>query len=127
MFHERAERARREGALPDKAADALEEAERAARGAAKALERGDGEGGRNRQAEAQRKLEAARQALGQGEGNTGDESEDGVPPAGHADVPKADAHKGPEEFRRRVIHGLGQPSSGRLKDAIRRYAEGLLR
>ena len=45
----------------------------------------------------------------------------------HADIPKADAHKGPEEFRRRVIKGLGQPSSGRHKEAIRRYAEGLLR
>jgi hypothetical protein len=30
-------------------------------------------------------------------------------------------------FNMKVIHGLGQPSSGRLKDAIRRYAEGLLR
>jgi len=45
----------------------------------------------------------------------------------HADIPKADAHKGPEEFRKRVIKGLGQPSGGRLKDAVKRYAEGLLR
>ena len=44
-----------------------------------------------------------------------------------ADIPKADAHKGPEEFRKRVIKGLGQPSGGRLKDAVKRYAEGLLR
>ena len=35
--------------------------------------------------------------------------------------------KGPEEFRRRVVRGLGQPASGALKDAVHRYAEGLLR
>ena len=45
----------------------------------------------------------------------------------HTDIPKADAHKGPEEFRKRVIKGLGQPSGGRFKDAVKRYAEGLLR
>ena len=71
----------------------------------------------------------ARDALGD-EGNDGAENQDpdGRPsPRGKADIPKADAHKGPEEFRRRVIRGLGQPSSGRYKDAVKRYAEGLLR
>ena len=43
------------------------------------------------------------------------------------EIPNADAHKGPEDFRRRVTQGLSQPASGRLKDAVRRYAEGLLR
>ena len=32
-----------------------------------------------------------------------------------------------EDFRRRVVEGLGQPTSGGLRDAVRRYAEGLLR
>lgn len=42
-------------------------------------------------------------------------------------IPNAREHKGPEEFRRRVVRGLGQPASGALKDAVHRYAEGLLR
>jgi hypothetical protein len=71
----------------------------------------------------------AKQQLGEGEGddNKGADGEDGPPSRDHADIPKADAHKGPEEFRRRVVKGLGQPSGGKLRDAVRRYAEGLLR
>ena len=70
----------------------------------------------------------AKEALGN-EGNEPDKGEGGDhdPSSGHADIPKADAHKGPEEFRRRVIHGLGQAAGGRQKDAVRRYADGLLR
>ena len=71
----------------------------------------------------------AKDAVGEGEGDgerQGDEG-DRNPAEDHADIPKADAHKGPEEFRKRVIKGLGQPSGGRLKDAVKRYAEGLLR
>ena len=69
----------------------------------------------------------AKEALGaSNDGDRGSEGE-GDPSSDHAEIPKADAHKGPEDFRRRVINGLGQPSSGRHKDAVRRYAEGLLR
>jgi hypothetical protein len=69
----------------------------------------------------------ARESLGDsGEGERGEGGDANVG-MDHADIPKADSHKGPEEFRRRVVKGLGQPSSGRLKDAVRRYAEGLLR
>lgn len=119
------------GALPSGALDSLESAERAAREAANALQNAQGERGLERQSEAQRMLEQAREAMGNdtqgqdGNGKAGEDGRDTDP--GHADIPKADAHKGPEEFRRRVIQGLGQPSSGRLKDAVRRYAEGLLR
>jgi hypothetical protein len=69
----------------------------------------------------------ARDALGDGE--HGDDGGDASPAASReqTDIPKADAHKGPEEFRKRVIKGLGQPSGGRLKEAVKRYAEGLLR
>ncbi|MDB4941383.1 MAG: hypothetical protein JWP97_917 [Labilithrix sp.] len=113
-------------ALPPSALEALEGAEQAAKEAASALRQGDAEKGLQRQREAQQKLEMAKDALGDGEGERGDgdgdrESQD------HAEIPKADAHKGPEEFRKRVIKGLGQPSGGRLKDAVKRYAEGLLR
>ena len=38
------------------------------------------------------------------------------------DIPSADAHKGPEDFRRRVTKGLSEPASGRLKADERRRA-----
>ncbi len=127
------EKAREQGSLPEPAIDALGEAEQLARDAARALERGDAELAMRLQHDAQRQLEAARQALGQDDGqDEADraregkaEGDDGA--AGRADIPKADAHKGPEEFRRRVVKGLAQPGSARQRDAIKRYAEGLLR
>lgn len=124
-----AERGKDKGSLPTPTIESLQAAERAARDAARALRESQAEKGLDRQAEAQRMLEMARESLGDESqapepGKTGD---DGKLDDSRADIPKADAHKGPEEFRRRVIQGLGQPSSGRLKDAVRRYAEGLLR
>ena len=114
-------------ALPPAALQALHDAEQAAREAANALKQGDAEKGLQRQREAQQKLEQAKDALGDGEPEHNGEDGDRSPSQDHADIPKADAHKGPEEFRKRVIKGLGQPSGGRLKDAVKRYAEGLLR
>jgi hypothetical protein len=116
-------------ALPPAALDALRDAEQAAHEAAHALKEGDADKGLKKQREAQQKLELARDALGDQE-NERDSSSEGDGRAmtrDHTDIPKADAHKGPEEFRRRVIKGLGQPSSGKHKDAVKRYAEGLLR
>jgi len=123
------EKGRGKAGLPQPALEALDDAERAAREAARALKQGDAERARERQAEAQRKLEMAKQALGgDGEGEDNRSGDDGdQPDKSHTDIPKADQHKGPEEFRKRVIKGLGQPSGGRLRDAVRRYAEGLLR
>jgi hypothetical protein len=130
----RAERAQklgdkgREQGVPPPALDSLEAAQRAARDAARALKRGDAEQGLQQQREAQRMLEMAKEALGNNEGDGSDRGEGGDDvSAGHAEIPKADAHKGPEDFRRRVIKGLAQPGSGRHQDAVRRYAEGLLR
>jgi hypothetical protein len=125
-----------QGALPQPAIESLDAAEQSAREASNALKRGDAERGLQAQREAQRQLERAREALGAKEheqggdndrdtkskGNDGEDND-----LGHADIPTADQHKGPEEFRRRVIKGLGQPASGRQRDAVRRYAEGLLR
>ena len=122
-----AKKGRDQEALPPAALQALQEAEQAAREAANALKQGDAEKGLQRQREAQQKLEQAKDALGDGEGERGGEDGERNPSQDHADIPKADAHKGPEEFRKRVIKGLGQPSGGRLKDAVKRYAEGLLR
>jgi hypothetical protein len=123
-----ADKGKDQGAMPEAALGSLEGASGSAREASRALRGGQTERGQELQREAQRQLESAQEALGTNsdadpnEGDNGDRlSRD------HAAIPTADAHKGPEEFRRRVIKGLGEPSSGRLKDAIRRYAEGLLR
>jgi hypothetical protein len=124
----------RDQEFPQGALDALRDAEQAAREASRALQQGDAEKGLQKQREAQQKLDQAREAMGEGEGEGDDEGEQSgragegrKPLKEHADIPKADAHKGPEEFRKRVIKGLGQPSGGKYKDAVKRYAEGLLR
>ncbi len=129
--HDLQEKGREQGVMPAPALESLEAAEKSAREAARALERGEGDKGLEKQQDAQRKLEMAKQAMGPGEGDDdeskGDDGNGNAPSFDHADIPKADAHKGPEEFRRRVIQGLGQPSTGKERDAIKRYAEGLLR
>ncbi len=122
----------REQEFPGAALDALRDAEQAAQEAANALKNGDAERGLKKQREAQQKLEMARDALGDQNDDDGDNDGQGDRDGKrvskeHTDIPKADAHKGPEEFRKRVIKGLGQPSGGRFKDAVKRYAEGLLR
>jgi hypothetical protein len=123
------QKGRDKGSLPQQAIESIEDAERAARQAADALKQGDADKGLDRQREAQRDLEAAREQL------QGEDDGAGAPPSGaaegkrsspgHVDVPND--YKGPEEFRRRVVRGLGQPAGGSLRDAVQRYAEGLLR
>ncbi len=124
------QKSRDRGSLPQQAIESIDEADQAARRAAQALRQGDAEKGMQWQREAQRDLEAARQQL------QGDEEESRNSPddegtsrtgTGRVEIPKAMEHKGPEEFRRRVVRGLGQPAGGALKDAVQRYAEGLLR
>jgi hypothetical protein len=126
-------RARERGSLPQEALEAIDDAERAAREAGGALKEGDAERGLERQRQAQRDLESARARLqdeserDEGEqraSSTDDEGRHGTSGA-PVDIPRD--HKGPEDFRRRVMRGLGQASSGALKDAVQRYAEGLLR
>jgi hypothetical protein len=121
--------------MPGSALDALEEAEKSMQHAADELRSGDADKAIARQREAQRQLEMAKQAMGSDDdpsdssGNPqSDKDGDGSDASnGRTDIPNADDHKGPEDFRRRVTDGLSKPSSGRLKDAVRRYAEGLLR
>jgi hypothetical protein len=124
---------RERGSLPDETLESIEQAENAARQAAEALQRGDAERGLDRQREAQRHLEAAGQLLGGSEEdgespssstNDGDGKQPSKEPV---NIPGKGKHKGPEEFRQRVLRGLSQPSSNGLKDAVHRYAEGLLR
>ncbi|MFO0680180.1 MAG: DUF4175 domain-containing protein [Polyangiaceae bacterium] len=121
------DKGRDQGALPAPALESLEGAERAAKDAARSLKRGDADKALAEQREAQRLLEMAKESLGNaGDSDHGD-SNSPEPPAGHGEIPKPDAHKGPEEFRKRVVKGLGQSPGGRLSEAVRRYAEGLLR
>jgi hypothetical protein len=113
-------------ALPEEAIDALEEARRAGQEASDALKRSDVERGLERQREAQHQLEMAQQSLGS-DSDEGASSADRGNPKDHVEIPKADATKGPEQWRKRVLKGLSQSAGGRERDAVRRYAEGLLR
>ncbi|MCU0683153.1 MAG: DUF4175 domain-containing protein [Polyangiaceae bacterium] len=116
------------GALPEQTLDLLREAERHMREAAQQFERGEAEPGLARQREAQRLLEMARSARDEEESRPGDEGQGGKgSPGGQTAIPKAGEGKGPEEFRRRVLEGLGRGGDPRLRPAVKRYAERLLR
>lgn len=122
-----ADRGKAADTLPQASLDSLRDGERAAREASRALRAGDAERGLSLQRDAQRKLDQARDALGEeSEGEAGS-WEDATAAHGHAEIPSADSHKGPEEFRRRVLRGLGRGGEGKLRRAVERYAEGLLR
>src|SRR5262245_27743621 len=100
------------------------------RQAQRALQEGDGEQGQKHQQDAQRRLEMASAERGEesAERETQNESEDGRAMSRRkADIPGKDRYKGPEDFRRRVLEGLGGSQDPVLKEAVKRYAEGLLR
>jgi hypothetical protein len=125
------------GALPGQTLDLLSGAESAMREAARELGSADGERALQSLKEAQRLLEMARSGdeadSNEQEGAEGnkDGRRDQLGPSGnlahHADIPRAEDYKGPEDFRRRVLQGLGGTTDPRLRDAVKRYAEGLLR
>ena len=124
-----------ETALPDEAVENLEKAEGLMREASRALAEGKGDRGLDLQRQAQRLLEES------STGQTGDDEDSQPPPQSQprsrgengrdirtgGKVPSADDSKRAEEFRRRVIEGLGTSKGGRLAPAVKRYAEGLLR
>jgi hypothetical protein len=112
----------------------LSEAEQAMRQAQRALEEGDGEQGKKHQDTAQRALEMAQ----------GRKDDEGDKPNERGDKSKSDQEdpesklvggkaaipgksKGPEAFRKRVMNGLSGPIDPALKEAVKRYAEGLLK
>ncbi len=120
-----------EANLPDEVLKLLEQAGSAMRDAAGELEGGKGERGLERQREAQRLLEQS------DTGNTSSDADEGNrregqgtstrgKMGGKADVPRADDRRRAEDFRKRVLEGLGRERGGRLSPAIERYAEGLL-
>ncbi|WP_437570454.1 DUF4175 family protein [Sorangium sp. So ce542] len=114
-----------DGRMPEEMLERLEEAEQAMRDAQRALSEGEGEQGNERQRDAQRLLEMSRSDDQSQDGDA--ESEGNRDMARKADIPDKDKHKGPEEFRRRVLEGLGSASEPRLREAVKRYAEGLLK
>jgi hypothetical protein len=124
-------------ALPGDLAEALAKAEGLMQDASKELAAAHGEQGLSLQRDAQRLLEQTNTGQsGSGEGDGKDQDPQQKPKDssnGHgksmnteADVPRADAASHAEAFRRRVLEGLSKQKSGRLTDAVRRYAEGLL-
>lgn len=116
-------------ALDESTLDRLGEAERAMREAQRSLQEGDGEKGKKLQEIAQRALEMAQNRRDEeGGGPHGDrEDADNRPIGGKADIPGKDKFKGPEAFRKRVMEGLSGPVDPALKEAVKRYAEGLLK
>lgn len=117
-----------EGAMPGEMRKRLDEAEQKMREAEQKLSEGKGSEGLEKQREAQRLLEMALGEQGdKEEGEDHAEGGEGPPSRAHADIPDKDKYKGPLAFRKRVMEGLAEPSEGHLKDAVKRYAEGLLR
>jgi len=123
-----------DGSLPDETLELLDQAERAMQEAAKALEKGDGVTGSEQQQNAQRLLEMARNGDDDGDEESRSESRsrrdrpgNGKEMAKKAKVPGKEEHKGPDAFRKRVLEGLSGSSDPLLKDAVKRYTEGLLR
>lgn len=119
---------RGDSSMPEDVLEKLREAEETMRDAQRALEAGDVDRGKDKQREAQRLLEMARRdedprQEGEERGEDGGDKR----MAQETDVPDKDGHKGPEAFRKRVLEGLGDTSDARLREAIKRYAEGLLR
>jgi hypothetical protein len=120
-----------EASLPEEALEQLDKARSAMREAGSELGAGKGERGLERQREAQRLLEQS----DSGSTSAGDEGRSGSDGEGgeksrrlgtRAKVPGADDRRRAEDFRRRVLEGLGRERGGRLSPAIQRYAEGLL-
>ncbi|MDI1433014.1 DUF4175 family protein [Polyangium sorediatum] len=119
-----------DGSLPEETLDLLDRAEKSMRDAERALAEGDGDAGLEHQQNAQRLLEMARGERNNEENESNQErpeSSDGRSMAKKADIPGKEGHKGPDAFRKRVLEGLGGSSDPLLKEAVKRYAEGLLR
>jgi hypothetical protein len=117
-----------DGSMPQTAVEDLGSAAKAMRSAGKALDEARGDRAVELQQEAQRLLEMARGEADEGESTSErKDGNEGHRPSGATPIPNGDEHHGPVEFRQRVMKGLGNPSDPRFRDAVRRYAEGLLK
>jgi hypothetical protein len=117
--------------LPEQARQRIAQAQGLMDEAASRLQSGAGQEALELQRKAQRLLEEANDEPNQ-QGR--EDSEPSASPNGDGDrglalggdVPGDNARARAEEFRRRVIEGLGRGRGGPLGPAIKRYAEGLL-
>ncbi len=123
------DKSEKEAPLPGPVKELLEKAAKKMQEAGEKLEKGEGDKALELQKDAQRLLEKARDAARNeeqqpsGNGENGQKSFDDK-----VDIPTADEHKGPEDFRKRVLEGLkGGATNPKLQEAIKRYAEGLVR
>lgn len=113
--------------LPQAMLDRLGEAARAMERAAKKLGQRQGAEGQKAQREAQRMLEMAQPESDTEGPQDSPEGADGRDFARDANVPPEARDKRAEDFRQRVTDGLGREAPPHLKEALRRYTEGLLR
>ena len=116
-----------EAPLPQEMLEKLDEAAREMDGAAKEFQGHRGGSGLDAQRQAQRLLEMAQPEKDEKEGQRPGQLNDGQSLAQDADVPGERKDETADRFRRRVTEGLGRKSPGRLREAVRRYTEGLLR
>lgn len=118
------------GNLPPEALDRLQQAEQAMRDAARAMSQGNGEEALTQQRKAQNLLDGTStqdDAQPDPEPSKRDDGTGRSPAPGPAAIPGADEHQGPREFRRRVSEGLKQGQPPSLREAVKRYAERLLK
>lgn len=115
--------------LPEDVKQLLQQASKKMKEAADKLESGKGDEALEAQKQAQRLLEKARDAARKQEQEPNGQGENGTKSFDDkVDIPPADEHKGPEAFRKRVLEGLkGGAMTPKLQEAIKRYAEGLVR
>jgi hypothetical protein len=121
--------AEKQSPLPEDVKQLLQQAAKKMKEAAEKLEKGEGDAALEAQKQAQRLLEKARDAARKQEQEPSGNGENGTKSFDDkVDIPNADEHKGPEAFRKRVLEGLkGGAATPKLQEAIKRYAEGLVR
>jgi hypothetical protein len=121
-----------EAALSGEDAEALERAEGLMRDAARELSQGRGENALDLQRQAQRLLDRQNDEERPEERepdprSDADEFAERGEAGGPVAVPGRDKNERAEEFRKRVLEGLSKDQGGKLRPAVKRYAEGLLK
>ena len=122
----RAESASSEAPMPGEMLERLREAAESMDQASRQLEQSKGSEGLDKQREAQRLLEMA-QPESEPESDSGNRDGDGRDFARDAEVPGQARDARADDFRNRVTQGLGRDVPPHLREALRRYTEGLLR
>lgn len=113
--------------LPQEMLEKIDEAARQMDNAARDFAAHHGTSGLESQRQAQRLLEQAPGEKEEQEGEHSAQLGDEQKMAQDVDVPGERKDETADRFRRRVTEGLGRKSPGHLRDAVRRYTEGLLR